>query len=161
MNFSLAALFQGARRALTEGVLPDTTSDHARAQLAGVLDILGKLEGMVVWSPQAQAQQLVALKHGCGAFAARAAEASEAVPAFTAVEGAGIDDELRAAEAQVMQLTNWLFDSSRVLDANVREELDAILRDAMREQLRVERKMIPLTDFASMTATKPTDADAR
>jgi len=58
MNFSLAALFQGARRALAEGVMPETTSDHARAQLAGVLDILGKLEGMVVWSPQAQAQQL-------------------------------------------------------------------------------------------------------
>jgi hypothetical protein len=161
MNFSLAALFQGARRALAEDVLPQTTSDHARSQLAGVLDILGKLEGMVVWSPQAQAQQLAALQRGCERFAVRAAEAGEAVPEFTTNGGAGIDDQLRAAESQVMRFTDWLFDASRLLEGGLRQELDAILRDAMREQLRIERKMIPLTDFASMTATKATEAGPR
>lgn len=161
MNFSLAALFRGARNALAEGVMPETTSDHARAQLAGVLDILGKLEGMVVWSPQAQAQQLAALRHGCDAFAAHAAQAGEPAPAFTPDERADIEDQLRAAEEQVMRLTDWLFDPSRTLDESARKELDAILRDAMREQLRVERKMIPLTDFASMTSTRAVDADAR
>lgn len=161
MNFSLVALLQGARRALAEDVMPETTSDHARAQLAGVLDILGKLEGMVVWSPEAQAQQLVALKRGCEAFVARAAQAGESAPAFAADVTAGIDDQLRVAEAQIMRLTGWLFDASRTLDANARGELDAILRNVMREQLRVERKMIPLTDFASMTATKAVDTEAR
>lgn len=161
MNFSLAALFQGARRALAEGVLPETTSDHARAQLAGVLDILGKLEGMVVWSPQAQAQQMLSLKRGCEAFAARAVEAGETAPAYAVEENVGIDDQLLGVEAQLMRLTDWLFDPSRALDEKTRKELDAILRDAMREQLRVERKMIPLTDFASMTATKAADAPTR
>ncbi|NPC54980.1 hypothetical protein [Caenimonas soli] len=152
MNFSLTALFQGARRALAEDVLPATTSDHARTQLAGVLDILGKLEGMVVWSPEAQQRQLDALLRGCAAFAAHAAKAGEVTPAFAQGSNAGIDEQLRVAEAQVMRLTDWLFNPTRTLDANARRELDAILREAMREQLRVERKMIPLTDFASMTA---------
>ena len=149
MNFSLTALFQGARRALAEDVLPETASDHARTQLAGVLDILGKLEGMVVWSPDAQARQLEALRRGCEAFAARAAKEGETLPVFEPAGSDSIDDQLRDAEAQVMRLADWLF---RTLHAGARADLDAILREAMREQLRVERKMIPLTDFAAMTA---------
>ena len=152
MNFSLTALFQGARRALAEDVLPETASDHARTQLAGVLDILGKLEGMVVWSPDAQARQLEALRRGCEAFAARAAKEGEPLPVSETGGSDSIDDQLRDAEAQVMRLADWLFDPARTLHAGARADLDAILREAMREQLRVERKMIPLTDFAAMTA---------
>ncbi|MES2631336.1 MAG: hypothetical protein V4669_00115 [Pseudomonadota bacterium] len=140
--------------------MPDTTTDHARTQLAGVLDILGKLEAMVVWSPEAQRQQLAALERGLDAFARRAAQAGETVAIRSTDETAIPEVQLRLAESQVMRLTDWLFEPTRKLDANTRNELDAILRDAMREQLRIERKMIPLTDFSSMTATRAAEAKA-
>ena len=50
------------------------------------------------------------------------------------------------------RLIDWLDASGGSLDGTVRGELDAILRLALREQLRVERKRIPLTDFGAMTA---------
>jgi hypothetical protein len=34
----------------------------------------------------------------------------------------------------------------------VHAELDAILRQALRQQLIIQRKLIPLTDFGAMTS---------
>ena len=51
-----------------------------------------------------------------------------------------------------MQLTDWLFDAGATLARPLQAELDAILRQAMREQLIIQRKLIPLTDFGAMTS---------
>ncbi|MBG9388038.1 hypothetical protein [Caenimonas aquaedulcis] len=163
MKQSLPELVRAARVALAEAVRPELTSDHARSQLAGVLDILAKLERMVVWSPEALREQAALLRAGCQAFTARLAADGVTPPPLTTPPGSPDDSaeaQAHAAEEQVMQLTDWLFDpSTRVAEA-LRSDLDRILQQALRQALIVERKLIPLTDFTAMsTAASPSPKD--
>lgn len=151
MNTDLAKLIEALRRALNDAVAPELSSDHARGQLAAVHDILGKLAGMAVWDPQALQAQAQALAEGNQAFAACAAQAGLALPACE--PGAG----LAGAEARTRQLTDWLDRQEAFLPAPLAAELDAILRRTLREQLRIERKRIPLTDFSTMTSGAAND----
>jgi hypothetical protein len=161
MKQSLPELIHAARLALTEAVRPELTSDHARGQLAGVVDILAKLDRMVVWSPQALGEQQRLLQDGCDAFAARVAQEQKQEegpskaslpPAAVLEAGAPVEAALQATEERVMQLTDWLYDPSRTLGAETRADLDRILQQALRQSLVVERKQIPLTDFTAMTS---------
>lgn len=147
MNTDLARLIEALRRALNDAVAPELSSDHARGQLAAVHDILGKLAGMTVWDPQALQAQAAALRSGNQAFEARVAEAGLTLPM-----GDGGTADLPGAEARTRALTDWLDQQNAALPAPLAAELDAILRLALREQLRIERKRIPLTDFSAMTA---------
>lgn len=151
MNTDLSRLIEALRRALSDSVAPELSSDFARGQLAAVHDILGKLAGMTVWDPQALQAQAQALNEGNQRFAECAARAGVALPAGG--DAAGLD----AAQARVRELTDWLDANGAALSPGPLIELDAILRQALREQLRVERQRIPLTDFSAMTAAAPKD----
>lgn len=151
MNTDLSRLIEALRRALTESVAPELNSDFARGQLAAVHDILGKLAGMAVWDPQALQAQAQALREGNQRFAECAARAGLSVP--PGGDAAGLD----AAQARARELTDWLDANGPALSPEPLNELDAILRQALREQLRVERQRIPLTDFSAMTAAAPKD----
>lgn len=152
MNIELSKLIEALRRTLQDNVLPELRTDHARGQLAAVQDVLGKLERMAVWSPDAAAQQARVLTDGCALFLARLAQSG--VELAPPVSGAGgtTQEALQAAEAQVMHLTDWLFDVGASLPRPVHAELDAILRQTLRDQLTLQRKLIPLTDFGAMTS---------
>lgn len=155
MNQSLPELILATRVALAESVRPEITSDHANAQLAGVLDILAKLERMVVWSPVALREQAALLDAGCSAFSARLASEGMRAPASSAVaptEEVPSDGAAMAAEARLKGLTDWLFDPSLDIAAALRVDLERILQQAMRQALIVERKLIPPTDFSAMTS---------
>lgn len=154
MNTDLARLIEALRRTLDEAVAPELSSDFARGQLAAVHDILGKLAGMTVWDPAAQREQAQALRGGLARFAERAAQAGAALPS-AAHEGEAAD--LNAAQARARELTDWLDAQANALPAELIAELDAILRDTLREELRLQRKRIPLTDFSAMTAAAPKD----
>lgn len=145
MNIDLASLIEALRRTLDDAVAPELRSDFARGQLAAVHDILGKLAGMVVWDPQAQQAQARVLREGCERFVARAALAGVALPEGTAPA------DLPAAQARLRELTDWLDRAGPSLPASQAPGFDAILREALREQLLVERRRIPLTDFSAMT----------
>lgn len=146
MNTDLASLIGALRRALDQDVGPELSSDHARGQLAAVNDILGKLADMTVWDPEAQHAQARALQAGSEAFAACSLKAGLTLPPGDA----GAD--LRGAEARIRSLTDWLDEQQASLPAPLAAELDAILRRTLREQLRIDRKRIPLTDFSAMTS---------
>lgn len=148
MNADLAALIRAVTSTLRDGVRPHVADEQARIQLAAVLDVLGKLEGMAAWAPDALAQQAQVLAAGCAAFEARAAQAGLPLPPPDGGESA---PDLARAERRAVQLTDWLF-AQDGLDAALHAELDALLRQALRQQLLAERKRIPLTDFASMSA---------
>jgi hypothetical protein len=164
MNIGLSHLIEALRRSLQDDVQPELTSDHARGQLAAALDVLGKLERMAVWSPDAAAQQAQVLADGCAAFRVRAAQARVALPVPASVPeaapaSAAAEQALLSAEAHLMQLTDWLFDSGAGLADPARADLHAILRRTLRQQLLIQRKQIPLTDFGAMTAVaKPEPA---
>ena len=151
MNTALPELLAALRRTLHDAVRPEMAGTYAIGQLAAVEDILGKLERMVAWSPEAYALQAQALRDGCAAFVARAAEEGFALTLMSS-DAATPEAALRAAEADVMRLTDWLFDAPDTLGDAARAALDALLRQALRQQLVIERQRIPLTDFGAMTA---------
>jgi len=152
MNIELSKLIEALRRTLEDNVQPELRTDHARGQLAAVQDILGKLGRMAVWSSDASAQQARVLAEGCADFVARLAQAGVKLPLPASRQDGSPEDALLAAEAQAMQLTDWLFDDGATLPLSVHAELDAILRQALRQQLIIQRKLIPLTDFGAMTS---------
>jgi hypothetical protein len=153
MNTDLTRLIEALRRALNDAVAPELSSDFARGQLAAVHDILGKLGGMTVWDPAALQAQAQALQEGNQRFAERAAQAGLVLPAEVAADAT----DLGAAQARTRVLTDWLDQAGPAQPPALAEELDAILRQALRDQLRVERQRIPLTDFSAMTAAAPKD----
>ena len=152
MNIELSKLIEALRRTLVDNLRPELSTDHARGQLAAVHDILEKLERMAVWSPAVAAQQAGVLVEGCTVFLARLAQAGVKLPLPAPRQDDPPEDALLAAEAQVMQLTDWLFSDGAALPKSVNAELDAILRQALRKQLMIQRKLIPLTDFGAMTS---------
>jgi hypothetical protein len=152
MNISLCQLTQALRRTLEENVKPELQTDHARSQLAAVQDILGKLERMAVWSPDVQAQQVHVLVQACANFKATALRLGVDLRLPDALLSETDGASLRDAEVQLMQLTDWLFDFGARLARPIYSELDRILRQALREQLVIQRKLIPLTDFGAMTS---------
>lgn len=155
MNTDLPRLIEAIRRTLNDAVAPELTSDHGRGQMAAVQDILGKLAGMTVWDPVAQQAQAGALRAGCEEFRLCAARAGLVIAMEAAPQTPGPGVALLEAEAEVRRLIDWLDECGGSLDDAVHAELDAILCQMLREQLRVERKRIPLTDFGAMTAAAP------
>lgn len=147
MNAELSSLFRTVITVLNDEVWPEVSDEQVRIQLAAVVDILGKLQGMTAWAPDALQQQAQALQAGCQSFEALATKAGLTLPA--PVEGDA--DELWRIEQRLVQLTDWLF-AHKDMAEPLRTKLDMLLRDAMRQQLLAERKRIPLTDFASMSA---------
>jgi len=152
MNIALSQLVQALRRTLDDNVLPELHTDHARGQLAAVQDILGKLETMAVWSPDAMAQQIAVLLQACADFRAAVARAGVDLCLPYTPLASGDDDTMLNAQAQLINLSDWLFDAGANLARPIQAELNAILLQAMREQLFIQRKLIPLTDFGAMTS---------
>ena len=146
MNGPVSALLAAARRALEVAVRPELASDHARSQLAGVLDILAKLERMSDWAPAMLQDEQQALQVAVAAVEARAAAAGLALPAPPAGDG------LALWQARSRQLSDWLYD--HVPAGALRDEIDATLRAGLREAVAAERRHVPRTDFSAMTASK-------
>ncbi|WP_048440326.1 hypothetical protein [Caenimonas sp. SL110] len=151
MNIALARLVEALCQTLQDNVRPELQTDHARGQLAAVLDILGKLGSMAVWSPEAAAQQAAVLTEACADVRARVLEAGIELQLPPPARTGEHDDALAAAQVHLIELTDWLFDAGAALPGPVHAGIDAILRQAMREQLIIQRKLIPLTDFGAMT----------
>jgi hypothetical protein len=166
MNQSLEALVGSMRRALREEILPELLSDHARSQLAGVLDVLGKIESMVVWSPDVVREQLDLLDACLSQAADRITAMGLAAPAGTAPAArahpatqAALQAALADAERRFARLTDWLFVPPADLPAPLADELHELLRTALRNTLKAQRRLVPSADFSSMTAPRqPADA---
>lgn len=161
MNQSLEALVGSVCRALSEEILPELQSDHARSQLAGALDVLGKIESMVVWSPDVVREQLDLLEACLSQAVARIADAGQAGPAGLAPASpakpethAALQAALADAERRFALLTDWLFALPGGLPTPFSEELHDLLRTALRNTLKAQRRLVPRADFSSMTAPR-------
>lgn len=161
MNQSLEALVGSIRRALHEEILPELESDHARSQLAGVLDVLGKVESMVVWSPDVAREQLVLLETCIAQSMTRLAAAGYTPPhgiaatktVAPATYGA-LQIALADTERRFALLTDWLFSPPSGLSMSCREALHDLLSTALRNTLKAQRRLVASADFSSMTAPR-------
>jgi hypothetical protein len=161
MNPSLEALMGSMRRALRDEILPELASDHARSQLAGVLDVLDKIESMVVWSPDVAREQLDLLDTCLSQAATRIVAAGHAsppgiVPAASTVPEthAALQVALADAERRFALLTDWLFSPPDTIPVPFRDDLHDLLRMALRSTLKAQRRLVPRADFSSMTAPR-------
>jgi hypothetical protein len=154
---TLPGLVETLRNALRQGVAPELETDVARTQLAGVIDILDKLERMAVWSPALLRERIAVLDAGCAAIVLRAKEAGVAAPVDlppalsahpTQVQ---VEESLRAAEERIRRLTDWLFDAQSALPAPLRQDLDTLSRATLREAIAVERRLTARADLSGMT----------
>lgn len=147
MNATPTGLLEAARRALREAVRPMLADEHARTQLAAVDDILSKLQRMTAWRPALLQEEADALRQGEALFTARALALGLVPP-----PAAGEADAPDAPQARARQLSDWLYD--HVPPGAGRDELDALLRAALRQAVAAERRHIPRTDFSAMTGSK-------
>lgn len=157
MNQSLVGLLQATRRALRESVLPELDTDYARAQLAGAVDVLSKLELLVVWSPDVLRVRLAAIDAGSAAIIARAEAAGCTLPPSAPrisppQNQTELEQAVRSGEQWLIALCDWLFDPKNQLPANEREEIDTLLLDSMHGALAMERRLVTEANYSSMTA---------
>ena len=143
---SIDALIGALCASLRADVLPELTSDHARSQLAGTLDILAKLQVMCDWSASMQCEEQAMLERSIRAVTQHAL-ASSITPALVTTPG----EPLLETQARMRELIDWLFDAP--LPPALREELHALLRPILHEQVAAQRRRIPRADFSSMTAS--------
>lgn len=141
------ALLEAACRGLREAVQPELQTDHARSQLAAVLDILSKLAHMTDWAPHILREEDQALAAGIAAVQARAAAQGHTFPA-RAVDPAAADAQ--ADRARV--LSDWIFET--VPAGAQRDEYEQLLRHALRAAVAAERRHVPRSDFSAMTSSK-------
>ena len=177
---SIDALIGALCVSLRADVLPELTSDHARSQLTGTLDILAKLQVMCDWSASMQCEEQEMLERGIRAVTQHAL-ASSITPALVApsgglecdetecgeklaampgeTQGATLGEPLLETQARMRELIDWLFDAP--MPPVLREELHALLRPILHEQVAAQRRRIPRADFSSMTASShASDTDA-
>lgn len=147
MNGSVRALLDAARSGLREAVRPEMLSDHARAQLAAVMDILAKLARMSDWAPVIVREERNALEAAIADVESRAAAAGLSLP-----PGRAGDDRSAACRDRIRQLSDWVFEA--VPPGDVRNQLDAALRAGLRAAVGAERRHVPSTDFSAMTEAK-------
>lgn len=157
MNQSLVGLLQATRRALRDSVLPELDTDYARSQLAGAVDILSKLEHLVVWSPDVLRDRLAAIDAGSAAIIARAEAAGCTLPPSASTisppqNQAELEHAVRSGEQWLMALSDWLFDPENALSADQRVEIDTILLDSMCNALEMERRLVTGANYSSITA---------
>jgi hypothetical protein len=161
MNLKLGDLLSGMRSALRDDVLSEVHSAHARGQMAGVIDILHKLERMVVWSPDMLGEELAILEHGLRAIGALMREygrpdalsqpdAERARP----LSQSELESRVEAARRRLMELTDWLFDPANPLSAAQTKTIDALLHATIRDSMGPQRRLIPRADFVGMAGAK-------
>jgi len=160
MNQTLIGLVQGMQRALRDDVLPELATEHARCQLFGVLEVLGKLGHLAVWSPDLLRQQAQAMADGIAALEVHGApSAAHDVQPPAEKDGAAdapgvharLEREVQAGERRLQELIDWIFDPANGLDDNARAEADKLLRETLRKTLVIERNVLPRVDFSAMS----------
>lgn len=157
MMQSVQPLMAMVMRSLREDVLPELATDHARTQMAGVLDILDKMGRMLVWSPDGLHERLACIEEGRAAIAALATAAGGSLPAPAAQapapgpKQADLEQALADGEQQLCALSDWLVDPANGLAPDVRAACDAQLRKTLRSVLLAERRQMPRADFNAMT----------
>ena len=147
---NLVKLLEAARLALADDVLPEIISDHARSQLAGVLDILSKFERTVTWSTDNLLERQKIIEAGLAAItecANRAGYPPPPPPLLAATVSplsrqSDFEQAVNRAEQQLSGMADWLFGSGTALPSDLRNEVDAILRQTLRDDLIVERRLI-------------------
>lgn len=157
MNQSLPSVLDALKVVLRQEILPWLESEYARSQLYGVVDVLDKLANLAVWSPDVMRRQLAIIVEACKRFDQGLAALGQAgVPGELpdpggAADQAQLEHTLELANRRLVELTNRLYSDDAAIDGESRKELEALLREAIRDMVAEERRLIAPTDFAALS----------
>lgn len=138
--------------ALRDDVLAELTSEHARSQLLGAIEVLDKLQGLMEWSPEMRREQIAALRAGSDRLRAETAGIAGAPPRPADAAGdAGLEASLGAEAGHMGEWTDWLYAHRDALGADRARTLEMLVRDVIQAALAAERGRISASDYSSMT----------
>lgn len=157
MNQSLSSVLDALKVVLQQEIVPQLESDYARSQIYGLVDVLDKLANLAVWSPDVMRRQLAVIVDACVRFDRRLEALGQArVPGVlhdpgVAMDQAQLEHALVLANRRLVELSDWLYSHDAAIDGESRKELEALLREAIRDMVAEERRLIAPTDFAALS----------
>lgn len=160
MNNSFDRLIDGMCATLRTEVLARIDDEFARGQVFGVINLLNTFKVRADWSAEFLLQQIAVQRKALeeatqvagdtDAADSLPAQSFDALPTITPIEALL---SLRDSQnLRIVALLDWL-DAERVrLEPGAASRIDALLRDAMREELAIELRNSPRPLFAEMSS---------
>jgi hypothetical protein len=160
MNNSFARLIDGMNATLRSEVLTRLDDEFARGQVFGVINLLNTFKVRADWSAGFLLQQIDAQRtalDGVGALLEGRAEAASlpALPAGGVPQSAPIAELLALRDdgnRAIGELLGWLDAQRERLEPQTAEQIERLLRAAMRAEVGIELKNAPRPLFAEMSS---------
>ena len=161
MNNSFPRLIDGMCATLRSEVLSRLDDEFARGQVFGVINLLNTFKARADWSSSFLLAQIAAQQQTLDGVRELLAETSaigtptlpdEPIPATPSIDQlmARRDEGNRA----LVELQAWLDGAGRSVPDELRSEVEALLRRAMRAEVDIELKYSPRPLFAEMSSGK-------
>ena len=160
MNNSFGRLIDGMNATLRKEVLARLDDEFARGQVFGIINLLNTFKVRADWSAGFLLQQLDAQRTALDGVAALMQDRAEAASLPTLPTGgvpqpvpidallAARDDGNRA----IGELLGWLDARRNALTPPIAEQIETLLRTAMRAEVSIELKNAPRPLFAEMSS---------
>ena len=160
MNNSFARLIDGMNATLRSEVLTRLADEFARGQVFGVINLLNTFKVRADWSAGFLLQQVEAQRTALDGVAALLKGDSEAaslpaLPASAVPQSVPIAELLAARDdgnRAIGELLGWLDAQRARLSPQTAEQIEQLLRTAMRAEVSIELKNSPRPLFAEMSS---------
>jgi hypothetical protein len=162
MNNSFARLIDGMNATLRSEVLSRLDDEFARGQVFGIINVLNTFKARADWSAGFLLQQIGAQRSAFDAVrallqASPHADSSPVLPAGNAPAAVPIADLLALRDEgnrAIAEMLSWVDGRRASLTDATLNQLENVLRDAMRTEVSVELKNSPRPLFAEMSSGK-------
>ena len=160
MNNSFARLIDGMNATLRSEVLTRIDDEFARGQVFGVINLLNTFKVRADWSADFLLQQISAQRTALDGVAALLQGRLE-VASLPAMPNGGLAQAVPIAELLALrddgnraigELLGWLDAQRATLAPQTAEQIDALLRTAMRAEVSIELKNASRPLFAEMSS---------
>jgi hypothetical protein len=160
MNNSFARLIDGMNATLRSEVLTRLDDEFARGQVFGVINLLNTFKVRADWSAGFLLQQISAQRAALDGVAALLQGRPEAA-SLPAMPNGGLPQAVPITELLALrddgnraigELLGWLDAQRTTLAPQTAEQLDTLLRTAMRAEVSIELKNAPRPLFAEMSS---------
>jgi hypothetical protein len=160
MNNSFGRLIDGMNATLRKEVLTRLDDEFARGQVFGIINLLNTFKMRADWSAGFLLQQIDAQRAALDAVAALLQGRAGTAPLPELPSGAmpqvvPIADLLAARDAgnrAIGELLRWLDTQRATLTPQTAEQIETLLRTAMRAEVNIELKNAPRPLFAEMSS---------
>jgi hypothetical protein len=160
MNNSFARLIDGMNATLRQEVLTRLDDEFARGQVYGVINLLNTFKVRADWSAGFLLEQIAAQRQALDIVATLTRARPEVAPppplptgeAVNSVPIAKLIDLRDGNNRAIANLLGWLDSQREKMPAEMAQEIELRLRQAMREETAIELRNSPKPLFAEMSS---------